>query len=142
MRGRNKPEPEPREQRTHCPECAVYLDDVIIKQDVILKEELAQGAGSRFDRTMDRQAPGAVMSPYPGLQFRRYTRGSIYDLLGFFVPCCCEAGNSVAAGYKNEERADNNRRRMDRSYHLLPEAGEGEAGLLAVAPVYSLGGQA
>lgn len=119
MRGKKEKNLLPRPVRTHCPDCAMYLDDVVQTHDVISKAEMDAGKGSKFDWLMDKLFPGVWMCPYPGMQFRRYSTGTIYDRLGFLIPCHCATGSLVAQGYKNEEGFDNNTPRMDKTYHRM-----------------------
>lgn len=117
MKGKNKAIPEPVTPRKHCPNCAYYFNDVRETHDPISKTEIDKDAGSKLEIILDKMFPGVHMSPYPGMQFRRYSSGTIYDLLGFFIPCHCEAGNLVTASYKNDEGYTNNRARLDATYH-------------------------
>lgn len=66
--------------RKHCKRCLFYLDG----------------------RPMVNQEGGPVFFPYPGMQHRRKSTGSIYEKAGTTIPCVCEAGRLVEHGMKHD----------------------------------------
>lgn len=112
-------------QRVHCPDCGCYLDDALETCDEVSDDDLLKDRCSLIDRIMQKMFPGFRMSPYPGMQFRRYSQGTIYDRIGFYIPCRCSAGAEVHVGYKKKEgnqEFNYNRKRMDETYHRIQKA--------------------
>jgi hypothetical protein len=71
----------PPDERKYCPNCIRFFDG----KPVI---------------SIDGNSERVNFAPYPGMQFHQYSKGSIYARIGVLIPCTCDAGLKVAAGYK------------------------------------------